>query len=96
MNSFGNDCAIFDFINDNNDFYFSKSDIIIKSDRNFGIGCEKLITLYKSNTINENEDEINISAKIYIINGNELLNNLNGIRCIAGYIKNKYKKKMLI
>lgn len=93
MNSFGNDCAIFDFINDNNDFYFSKSDIIIKSDRNFGIGCEKLITLYKSNTINENEDEINISAKIYIINGNELLNNLNGIRCIAGYIKNKYKKK---
>ena len=93
MNSLGNDVAIFDLID--NEISFSHSDLIIKADRNFGIGCNKIITLHKSTINNVNKEEVNILAKIYNENGKEILTNLNGIRCIAGYIKRKTNKKLI-
>ncbi len=52
MHSLGNDFVIFDQLKKS--FKFSKSQIKKISDRNFGIGCDQILILKKSNIIQIN------------------------------------------
>ncbi len=93
MQAFGNDFAIFDFRNVE-EHKFTRSEIIIVTDRNYGIGCDQLITLHKS-TRPDDEKGTNVLIKIYNGDGTEALNCGNGIRCIVGYISRETVKPIV-
>ena len=94
MHGFGNDFAIFDLRTENADFQFTNSDLIITGDRNFGIGCDQLITIHKSE-MPEDEKSVTVAIKVYNQDGTEAKNCGNGIRCIVGYIARETAKPVI-
>ena len=65
MQSYGNDFVIIDFREENANKDFTANEIIYLADRNYGIGCDQLIVLYKSE-IPEDDKSISVNVKIYI------------------------------
>ena len=83
MHSLGNDFVIFDQLKKS--FKFSKSQIKKISDRNFGIGCDQILILKKSN-----KKEISFEYKIYNKDGSESGQCGNGAKCVAKYYFDHY------
>ena len=94
MHAFGNDFAIFDFRSENSDFLFSKAQIIIMTDRNFGIGCDQLIIINKYPKPDD-EKGVNVSVRVFNQDGSEAQNCGNGIRCVVGYIARETQKPLV-
>ena len=94
MQAFGNDFAIFDFRNEHTDYEFTESRIIITTDRNFGIGCDQLITIHKS-TRPDDEKGANVLIRVFNPDGTEAKNCGNGIRCVVGYIARENTKPLV-
>lgn len=94
MHAFGNDFAIFDFRNENSDVIFNENQIIILTDRNFGIGCDQLLVLYKS-TEPDNDKGTNVMLRVYNQDGTEAQNCGNGVRCVVGYISKNSTKPLV-
>ena len=93
MQAFGNDFVIFDFRN-GEEHTFTKSEIIITTDRNYGIGCDQLITIHKS-TRADDEKGTNVVIHVYNGDGTEAMNCGNGIRCVVGYISQETNKPII-
>jgi diaminopimelate epimerase len=89
MHSFGNDFIIFDFRNQ--DRILKEDEIIYLADRNYGIGCDQIIALYKA-TLPDDEKSTNILVRIYNQDGTQASQCGNGVRCIAGYIARETNK----
>jgi diaminopimelate epimerase len=83
MHSLGNDFVIFDQLKKS--FKFSKSQIKKISDRNFGIGCDQILILKKSN-----KKDISFEYKIYNKDGSESGQCGNGAKCVAKYYFDHY------
>ena len=94
MQAFGNDFAIFDFRNEHTDYEFTDSRIIIVTDRNFGIGCDQLITIHKSPRPDD-EKGANVLIRVFNPDGTEAKNCGNGIRCVTGYIARENTKPLV-
>lgn len=94
MHAFGNDFVIFDFRSENTDVSFSKSHIIVISDRNFGIGCDQLIMIYKASKPDD-EKGVNVMIRVFNQDGTEAQNCGNGIRCVVGYIARESLKPLV-
>lgn len=93
MQAFGNDFAIFDFRNKPN-ADFTRSDVIILTDKNYGIGCDQLIIIRKSNKPDD-EKGVNVRIDVYNGDGTQALNCGNGVRCVIGYIANETDKPIV-
>ena len=93
MQAFGNDFAIFDFRNQPND-KFTRSEVIILTDKNYGIGCDQLIVIRKSSKPDD-EKGVNVAIEVYNGDGTEALNCGNGVRCIVGYIARETEKPII-
>jgi len=94
MHAFGNDFAIFDFRIEHTTMQFSKPQIIILTDRNFGIGCDQLIIINKSSKPDD-EKGINVAIQVYNKDGSYAENCGNGIRCVVGYISRETRKPLV-
>ena len=94
MHAFGNDFAIFDFRNEHVDKQFSVNDLIILTDRNFGIGCDQLLTLHKSQRPDD-EKGMNVMMRVYNQDGTEAQNCGNGVRCVIGYVARETQKPLI-
>ena len=94
MHAFGNDFAIFDFRTEHVDTQFSTAQLIIMTDRNFGIGCDQLITLHKSGKPDD-EKGSNVAIRVFNQDGTEAQNCGNGIRCVIGYIARESQKPLV-
>gem|GEM_PF-1901474 len=94
MQAFGNDFAIFDFRNEHIDTEFTRNDLIILTDRNFGIGCDQLITIHKCQRPDD-EKGVNVAIRIFNFDGTEAMNCGNGIRCVIGYIARETNKPLV-
>lgn len=94
MHAFGNDFAIFDFRAEHVDFQFSRAQTIIITDRNFGIGCDQLITIGKS-AKPDDEKGTNVAIRIFNQDGTEAMNCGNGIRCVIGYVARESQKPLV-
>ena len=70
MHAFGNDFVIFDF-RITPEKQFTESDLILTCDRNFGIGCDQLITIHKSATPDDEKGTILDRNQVsrFLING---------------------------
>ena len=93
MHAFGNDFVIFDFRNEAEQ-EFTESDLILTCDRNFGIGCDQLITIHNSTTPDD-EKGTNVMIKVYNNDGSVCDNCGNGIRCVAGYVARENDKPLV-
>ena len=85
MQSLGNDFVIIDHIKKS--FKLNKNDIKKISDRNYGIGCDQVLILKKSN-----KKDIAFKYKIYNKDGSESGQCGNGAKCVAKYYFDKYSK----
>ena len=85
MQSLGNDFVIIDQLK--NPIKFSKNDIKKISNRNYGIGCDQVLVLEKSE-----KKEIAFKYKIYNKDGTESGQCGNGAKCIGKYYFDKYGK----
>jgi len=85
MQSLGNDFVIIDHIKKS--YKLNKNDIKKISDRNYGIGCDQVLILEKSN-----KKDIAFKYKIYNKDGSESGQCGNGAKCIAKYYFDKYGK----
>jgi diaminopimelate epimerase len=86
LHTYGNDFIIFDNRgNSNQDEIFSSSEVVIMSDRNFGIGCDNLIVVHDSKQINDEKTSF-FYADIYNVEGNKIDNSFGAIRCLIGYL----------
>ena len=94
MYAFGNDFAIFDFRNEHIDKVFTQSELIIITDRNYGIGCDQLITIHKSDKPDD-EKGTNVKIRVFNQDGSEAQNCGNGIRCVIGYIAKESQKPLV-
>ncbi len=94
MHAFGNDFAIFDFREENENLLFSKAQLIIMADRNFGIGCDQIIIINKSFKADD-EKGVNVSIRIFNQDGSEAENCGNGIRCVVGYVARENQKPLV-
>ena len=93
MQAFGNDFVIFDF-RKTQPHNFTKSELIVITDRNFGIGCDQLITMHPCSKPDD-EKGTNVMIKVYNGDGSEALNCGNGVRCIVGYISRETVKPIV-
>lgn len=93
MHAFGNDFVIFDF-RITPEKQFTESDLILTCDRNFGIGCDQLITIHKSATPDD-EKGTNVMIKVYNNDGSVAENCGNGIRCVAGFVAKENTKPLV-
>ena len=94
MHAYGNDFCVFDFRNEEPNFEFDENQIIILTDRNFGIGCDQLLTIHKC-VKPDDEKGTNVMIKIYNQDGSKAMNCGNGIRCIVGYIARESTKPLV-
>ncbi len=94
MYAYGNDFAIFDFRNEAKEDQFTASQLIILTDRNFGIGCDKLLTIHKC-VKPDDEKGTNVKIRIYNQDGTEAHNCGNGVRCVIGYIARESQKPLV-
>ena len=94
MQAFGNDFAIFDFRNEHTDKQLSINDLIILTDRNYGIGCDQFITIHKAQQPDD-EKGTNVSIKVYNQDGMESNYCANGVRCVVGYIAKENQKPIV-
>ena len=94
MHAFGNDFAIFDFRVENVDMEFSTAQKIIMTDRNFGIGCDQLITIHKASKPDDDKGT-NVAIRVFNQDGSEAQNCGNGIRCVIGYIARESQKPLV-
>ena len=85
MQSLGNDFVIIDQLK--NPIKFNKNDIKKISSRNYGIGCDQVLVLEKSE-----KKEIAFKYKIYNKDGSESGQCGNGAKCIGKYYFDKYGK----
>ena len=85
MQSLGNDFVIIDQLK--NPIKFNKNDIKKISNRNYGVGCDQVLVLEKSN-----KKEIAFKYKIYNKDGTESGQCGNGAKCIGKYYFDKYSK----
>jgi len=94
MYAYGNDFAVFDFRKEDKEEQFNPSQLIILTDRNFGIGCDKLLTIHKC-VKPDDEKGTNVKIRIYNQDGTEANNCGNGIRCVIGYIARESQKPLV-
>ena len=73
MHAYGNDFCVFDFRNEEPNFEFDENQIIILTDRNFGIGCDQLLTIHKC-VKPDDEKGTNVMIKIYNQDGSKAMN----------------------
>ena len=85
MQSLGNDFVVIDQLK--NPIKFNKNDIKKISNRNYGIGCDQVLVLEKSE-----KKEIAFKYKIYNKDGTESGQCGNGAKCIGKYYFDKYGK----
>ena len=85
MQSLGNDFVIIDQLKSS--FVLSKNQIKKICNRNYGIGCDQLLIIEKSNKKN-----IAFKYKIYNKDGSESGQCGNGAKCVARYYFDKYCK----
>jgi len=85
MQSLGNDFVIIDQLKSS--FVLSKKQIKKICNRNYGIGCDQLLIIEKSNKKN-----IAFKYKIYNKDGSESGQCGNGAKCVARYYFDKYCK----
>ena len=83
MQSLGNDFVVIDQLK--NPIKFNKNDIKKISNRNYGIGCDQVLVLEKSE-----KKEIAFKYKIYNKDGTESGQCGNGAKCIGKYYFDKY------
>ena len=86
MQSLGNDFVVIDQIK--NTFQLNKKQIKKICDRNYGIGCDQILILEKSN-----KKDIFFKYKIYNKDGSESGQCGNGAKCIAKYYFDTYGKR---
>ena len=86
MQSLGNDFVVIDQIKSTTQL--SKKLIKKISDRNYGIGCDQVLILEKSN-----KKDIFFKYKIYNKDGSESGQCGNGAKCIAKYYFDTYGKR---
>ena len=85
MQSLGNDFVVIDQLK--NPIKFNKNDIKKISNRNYGIGCDQVLVLEKSE-----KKETAFKYKIYNKDGTESGQCGNGAKCIGKYYFDKYGK----
>ena len=88
MQSLGNDFVIIDQLKST--YKISKKEIKRISDRNYGIGCDQLLIIERSN-----KKEIAFKYKIYNKDGSESGQCGNGAKCVARYYFDKYCKNKI-
>lgn len=85
MHAFGNDFVVFDFRTENTDKVFTANEVIYIADRNFGIGADQVISIYKSDTPDD-EKYANVNVRVHNVDGSEASQCGNGMRCISGFV----------
>jgi len=86
MQSLGNDFVIIDQLN--HKFKLNKKNIKDISSRKYGIGCDQILILEKSNKKN-----IDFHYRIYNMDGTESGQCGNGAKCVGKYYFEKYGKR---
>ena len=87
MQSLGNDFIVVDNLKSQN-FKPNKKDIVKLCDRNYGVGCDQLLILNKSQ-----KKDIDFKYQIFNKDGSESGQCGNGGKCVAKYFFDNYKSK---
>jgi diaminopimelate epimerase len=82
MQSLGNDFIVIDTITHN--FLPSKDLISRIADRHFGIGCDQVLLLHRSNL---SISDVDFVYQIFNADGSEAYQCGNGVRCLAKFVK---------
>ena len=94
MHSFGNDFIIIDLRTENKDYILTEDNIIYLCDRNYGVGCDQLLVISKSDKADDDKS-VNVNVKIFNADGSEALQCGNGLRCISGFVAKAIEKVII-
>ncbi len=83
MHGIGNDFVVFDFIEKPQKL--TPGQIRFIADRQFGVGCDQVLTLEKSGL-----NEADVLYRIYNADGGEVEQCGNGARCIAAFLRDRH------